>query len=143
MLDAAKRKLNEILAEYRERIDELRAVTVENDLAETASQTEGRRDADIELMNSIGEKMEQVRRDMDTLEQVDPSIVHEQVQFGSLVKTDQRNFLIAASIEDFDADGTEYLGLSVRSPLYRTLSGHRKGDSVELNNTIYVIETVA
>ncbi|MCB0818625.1 MAG: hypothetical protein KDB77_14025, partial [Flavobacteriales bacterium] len=90
VLEAARTKLNEHLTEYNERIAELRAVTVENELAETASQTEGRRDADIELMNSIGEQLAQVKRELDSLDQVDlTDAPHDTVRYGSVVVTDR------------------------------------------------------
>lgn len=142
VIDGAKRRLSGILAEYRERIEDLRAVTLENDLAETASQTEGRRDADIELMNTMGEKLEQVQRDLETLDQVEPQESHEEVRFGSVVHTDQRDLLVAVGVEEFDVDGRAYLGLSMRAPLYQAISGRRAGETVSFNGIDYTINEV-
>lgn len=143
VLDAAREKLNEHLTEYNERIAELRAVTVDNDLAETASQTEGRRDADIELMNSIGEQLELVKRELDTLDQVDVSDApHDSVRFGSVVLTDRHHLLIATSIDGFEVDGQEYLGLSTRAPLFMALNGRKEGDSVEVNGNTFLVKEI-
>ncbi|MEZ4760372.1 MAG: hypothetical protein R2810_11340 [Flavobacteriales bacterium] len=143
VLEAARTKLNEHLAEYNERIAELRAVTVENELAETASQTEGRRDADIELMNSIGEQLAQVKRELDGLDQVDlTDAPHDTVRYGSVVVTDRHHLLIATSIDGFDVEGEEYLGLSTKAPLYQALNGKKAGETVQVNGNTFTIKQV-
>lgn len=141
VLAAAKRKLEEHMAEYKERINELRAETVENDLPESASQTEGRRDANIELMNSIGEQYEEVQRELDTLAQVDGEPCAD-VRFGAVVHTNLRNLLIATSVDEFKAAGRSYLGLSAQAPLFLTMKGKKVGDILSYNDMTYTIEDI-
>ena len=142
ILEAARRKLRENLAEYHERIDELKSVTINNELAETASQTEGRRDADIELMDTIIEKSDQMKHDLEALEKLDAAEVLQTVQFGSVVITDQRAFLVAISVEEFEVDGINVLGLSTKAPLYLAMKGMRAGDQVGVNGVTYTIKAV-
>ena len=139
---AALRKLNEHLAEYRERMDDLRSVTVDTEMAETASQTEGRRDADIELMNTIGGKIQQVQHEMELLDQVDTEALVDTVQFGSVVVTDKHHLLIATSVDEFEVNGTSYLGLSTRSPLYQALAGKKAGEAGEVNGVKHSVVSV-
>lgn len=142
VIDGARRRLQEAIAEHRERLEDLRSVTMENDLAESASQSEGRRGADVELMNGLGEQLEQLERDMALLGQVEAGAIHEVVSFGSVVHTDRRDLLIATSVEEFEAAGRTYLGLSVRAPLYQALSGKRVGEQATVNGIIYTIRDI-
>jgi hypothetical protein len=93
-------------------------------------------------MNSLGERIEGVLRDIALLETIDPASHHDRVQFGSVVHTSERDLLVATSIEEFKAGGRSYLGLSPRVPLFQRLNGARAGDRVEFNRIAYVIEEV-
>jgi transcription elongation GreA/GreB family factor len=142
VLRAAIDHLRTMESELRERITDLKAVTIGDENAESASQTESHRGSDIDLMNSLGERIEHVLRDIALLETIDPATHHEQVQFGSVVHTDDRNFLVATSIDEFKAGGRTYLGLSPRVPLVQHLNGARTGQTVEFNRVKYAIEEV-
>lgn len=142
VIDGARLRLQEAIAEHRERLEDLRSVTMEADLSETASQSEGRREADVELMNGLGDQLEHLERDMALLGQVDAGTLHEAVSFGSVVHTDRRDLLIATSVEEFEAAGRTYLGLSVRAPLYQALSGKRVGEQATVNGVTYIIRDI-
>lgn len=142
VLRAAIEHLRGLGTELRERIDELKAVTIGDDNAESASQTESLHGSDVDVMNGLAQQIEQVQRDIALLEGIDPAERHESVRFGSLVRTDRRDLLVATGIEQFEAGGRSYLGLSPRAPLFRILSGKRKGDQVEFNHVTYKIEEV-
>lgn len=139
---AAIDHLREMERELRERITELRSVTIGDDNAESASQTESLHGSDIDVMNSLGEQIEHILRDIVLLEGIDPAERHESVRFGSLVRTDQRDLLVSTGIEEFKAGGRSYLGLSPRAPLFQKLNGARKGDTVQFNNVTYKVEEV-
>lgn len=142
VLRAAIDHLRGMESELRERIDELKAVTFGDDNAESASQTESLHGSDVEVMNGLGQQIEQIHRDIALLEGIDPAERHEAVRFGSLVRTDRRDLLISTGIEEFKAGGRSYLGLSARAPLFQQLLGKRKGDEVKFNNVTYRIEDV-
>jgi len=142
VLRAAIEHLRGLGTELRERIDELKAVTIGDDNAESASQTESLHGSDVDVMNGLAQQIEQVQRDIALLEGIDPAERHQAVRFGSLVRTDQRDLLVSTGIEQFEADGRSYLGLSPRAPLFQVLNGKRKGDRVEFNHVTYRIEEV-
>lgn len=142
VLRAAIDHLRGMESELRERIDELKAVTFGDDNAESASQTESLHGSDVEVMNGLGQQIEQIHRDIALLEGIDPAERHEAVRFGSLVRTDRRDLLISTGIEEFKTGGRSYLGLSTRAPLFQQLLGKRKGDEVKFNNVTYRIEDV-
>lgn len=142
VLKAARSKLDTTLVELRDRIAELKSVTIGDDNAESASQTESTRGGDLELMNSLSEQLDHVKHDMEQLELMDPSVKLDVVQYGAVVHTDQRNFLIAASLEEFDAGGKYYLGVSTKAPLIQALMGSSVGENVDFNGTTYTIQDI-
>lgn len=139
VLKAARTRLEGTAAELKERIADLRSVTIGNDDSESASQRESTRGSDLELMNSLGEQYDHIQRDLEQLEGIDPAVKLDLVQYGSVVHTDRRNFLIATSLEEFNAGGKEYLGVSTKAPLIQALSGRSPGDTVEFNGVTYTI----
>jgi transcription elongation GreA/GreB family factor len=142
VLKAARTRLEATASELRTRIDELKAVTIGDDNAESASQTESTRGGDVELMNSLGEQYEHILKDLEQLDLIDPAAKLDVVQYGAVVHTDQRNFLIAASLEEFDAGGKRYLGVSTKAPLIQALTGKAVGDRVTFNGTTYTIQDI-
>ena len=142
VLKAARTRLEATASELRTRIDELKAVTIGDDNAESASQTESTRGGDVELMNSLGEQYEHIQKDLEQLQHIEPAVKLDIVQYGALVHTDQRNFLVAASLEEFDAGGKWYLGVSTKAPLIQTMTGKGVGESVSFNGTTYTIQDI-
>lgn len=139
---AAIDHLRKVETELRERVNELKSVTIGDDNAESASQTESTHGSDVEVMNGLTGQIENILRDILLLESLDPAERHDTVRFGSLVRTDKRDLLVATGIEEFKAGGSSYLGLSPRAPLFQRLQGAAKGDSVSFNNVTYRIEDV-
>ena len=142
VLRAAIGRLRDMEQELRERVNELKAVTIGDDNAESASQTESTHGSDVEVMNGLGEQIAHVLQDIALLESIDPAERHDSVRFGSLVRTDRRDFLISTGIEEFKVDGGGYLGLSPRAPLFQKLSGSKAGDAVEFNGVRYIVKEV-
>lgn len=142
VLKAARTRLEATADELRTRIDELKSVTIGDDNAESASQTESTRGSDVELMNSLGEQLDHIQRDLEQLTKIDPAVKLDMVQYGALVHTDQRNFLVAASLEEFDAGGKWYLGVSTKAPLIQALMGKAVGASVVFNGTTYLVQDI-
>ncbi len=142
VLKAAHTKLNDTTNELRDRIAELRSVTIGDDNAESASQTESTHGGDVELMNSLGDQLDHIQKDLEQLGMIDPTVKLDIVQYGAVVHTDRRNFLIATGLEEFDAGGKLYLGVSTKAPLIQALMGKGPGDSMEFNGITYTIQDI-
>jgi len=142
VLKAARTRMEATASELRDRINELKAVTIGDDNAESASQTESTRGGDVELMNSLGEQLDHLQNDLDQLALIDPSVKLDIVQYGAVVHTDQRNFLLAASLEEFDAGGKFYLGVSIKAPLINELIGRSIGEQVTFNGVTYTVQDI-
>lgn len=139
VIQAAQRKLESMIADHKDRISDLRSATVRDEVQETASQSERNREADIDLLDRFSEQAERLEHERDLLGRLDPKSPLDSVQVGAVVWTDQRNFLVGPSLEEFDCEGLSYLGLSIQAPLYKALEGRRKGDQVTFQGVSYAL----
>ncbi|MBK7945013.1 MAG: hypothetical protein IPJ85_06765 [Flavobacteriales bacterium] len=139
VLKAARTRLENTAAELKARIEELKAVTIGDMNAESASQTESTRGSDVDLMNSLGAQYEHVLQDIDRIGIVAPHALMDTVQFGAVVHTDQRNLLIGFSLEEFDAMGKRYLGVTPKAPLVQALYGRKSGETAQVNGVTYAV----
>ena len=142
VLKAARTHLDNTAAELRERISELRAVTIGDENAESASQTESTRGSDVELMNSLGEQLVHVQQELERMKAVEEAGPMNTVQYGAVVHTDQRHFLIATSIDEFDAGGFRYLGVTPKAPVIQALYGKKVGEQATINGVTYAITSI-
>lgn len=142
VLKAARTHLENSAAEMRERISELKAVTIGDENAESASQTESTRGSDVELMNSLGEQLMHVQQELERMKAVEEAGPMNTVQYGAVVHTDQRNFLIATSIDEFDAGGFRYLGVTPKAPVIQALYGKKVGEQATINGVTYAITSI-
>ncbi len=142
VLKAVRTRLENTAAEMKARIQELKAVTIGDDNAESASQTESTRGSDVDLMNSLGAQLDHVLQDIDRIGIIAPDAPMDTVQFGAVVHTDQRNLLIGFSLEEFDAGGKRYLGVTPKAPLVQALYGRKAGESAQVNGIAYTVQEI-
>ena len=133
----AERELISMIDSHKDRINDLRSATIMDELHETASQSEMTRVADIELLDRFGDRLERLESQLSGLRCSDPHAQMDTVEVGAVVSTDQRNFIIGPSIEEFEADGRTFQGLTSEAPMFAALRGKRKGDHVVFGGTTY------
>lgn len=131
--EAGIRAQEAIIADFRGRIDELRA---------TGEQyADEQHDAGAHSMNQSGEEQAELmaeqllmlEEEMARLRRIQPDEVHDTVHLGSVVITELQRFFVSVSIERFKVDGVEYFGISTKAPVYHAMEGKRKGESFVLN----------
>lgn len=93
-------------------------------------------------ISRIADELNFAVSEMDLLNRINTGSLHDEVNFGSVVVTDKSTFFISVSIEDFEANGQEIIGISTETPLYAVMKGLKKGDSFSYNQTTYHIEDV-
>ena len=76
------------------------------------------------------------------LERIDASAIHTQIGLGTLVKTDKTTFLLAAGLGKVDFEGTTYFVVSTKAPIAAQFLGKSAGDKVNMNGTVYDIQSV-
>ena len=142
ILAAGLAKMEEVVSDFQSRVDELKTETTEGASEESASQTEARKDADLEMLENLNNQLSFARQELDTLRSIDPKLTHEKVEFGSVVITDKRNLFVSTGIEDFSCDGKDYFGLSTQAPLFKNMAGSAAGDKVSFHGIEYQIQEV-
>ncbi|MBW3546429.1 MAG: 3-oxoacyl-ACP synthase [Bacteroidetes bacterium] len=123
------------------------------DAAQAAANNEGKSSAGDKY--ETGRAMMQLERDQharllaeglklrQVLDHLDPSLLHDQVRLGSLVKTSGGNFYVSISLGKLTLDGTDYIAISPITPLGKVLLGLKEGSSTFLSNQkIQVLEVV-
>lgn len=66
----------------------------------------------------------------------------DRVAFGSLVKTDQGEYLIAIGLGPIRTEGGNFFAISINSPIGQVLLGKVVGEVVEFNGRKIVIERI-
>lgn len=95
---------------------------------------------DVELLTTQMNLAKQELADLIRLR--DTVSVHTHVAPGSIVQTNVRTFLVSASIEQFRVNNSLFHGVSVDSPIYKTMMGLKAGDAFKLGTTKYHVAKV-
>lgn len=76
------------------------------------------------------------------LAKIDPAIRPVKIVNGSLVKTNKGYFFLSVALGKIVADEVTVIALSPQSPLGIKLMGLKENDSVIMNGTSYIIESI-
>jgi transcription elongation GreA/GreB family factor len=76
------------------------------------------------------------------LARIDPSKIHTQVEFGSLVICNQGNYFLSVAFGKVHVQSTDYFCLSMVSPIGQALSGGKVGEQVLFNGKTILIEAI-
>lgn len=76
------------------------------------------------------------------LNQVDTSIIHKTIHLGSLIKTNNATFFIAASLGKVSVNNNDIFVISTSSPIGKQLIGLKATDKFAFNERKYLIEAV-
>jgi transcription elongation GreA/GreB family factor len=76
------------------------------------------------------------------LNQLNPNIVHDRAETGSLVITNDGNFYIAISAGKIIFNGEVYFAISPASPVGLLLIGRKKGEEFRLKDKHYQIKMI-
>lgn len=141
MLHAGIEKHQSVIDDFTRSIKTLMAseIVVNEDTVDMSQQ--GLNSEIIQKANNLADQLVFANEEMKQLYNLLPTItyIHETVQPGSVVVTDQETFFVSVSIERFKVEDIEVFGLSTQSPLYQTMQGKKKDDSFSYNNKTYKI----
>jgi hypothetical protein len=105
----------------------------------SSSQKEERTAGKVDLLHSYERELTFSKMEMSSLQNLDPSIVNTKVEPGAVVMTNLLNFYISIPIDKIEIDGTTYVGISVKAPIYAVMRDKKKGDEFAFNETEYKI----
>lgn len=145
MLEASIKKHQTVIDDFATRIKELKEE--EGSLGYETYNSMARRPYNEQVMpemDAINRQLQFANEEMDLLYRLQNSgdIMRDEVNVGAAVKTDKGTFFVSASIEQFNVDGEEIMGLSTKSPLFQAMQGKKAGDSFTHNDTTYLIREV-
>jgi len=97
-----------------------------------------------ENMDSFREEMQNKREvfsrqfqiassDLQILRRVDTFKAESAVQFGSVVITENQRLFVTVSLGKIQLDEQDYFAISMQTPLFKVLSGKKKGESASFN----------
>jgi vacuolar-type H+-ATPase subunit D/Vma8 len=144
ILQAAKRKQEQIISDFRQRIKDAMATEGNVNEEEYDNHHQSFKAGILAEVNLLNNELEFVNRELEQIMRIEnfKDTVHEFVEFGSVVRTDRSTFFVSASIEEFEADGETVFGLSIDSPLYHVMKGKRVGESFSYRTYTYVITEI-
>jgi len=88
------------------------------------------------------EQLKEIVAQKAALEKIDPKIVAAVILTGSLIKTNRGYFFMSVALGKAVVNDITVIAVSPQSPLGKKLMGLSVGDSTEVNNTIYNIESI-
>ena len=95
----------------------------------------------VQNSDRLAEQLNFANEEMKLLYDMAPTIesTNNTIQRGCVVVTDKEIFFVSVSIERFQVDGIKVFGLSTESPLFKIMSGKKKGDRFSYKNKSYKI----
>jgi hypothetical protein len=91
----------------------------------------------------MNHKLAEIFQQKSVLDQIDGCTIHKVIGVGSLVQTNHLLVFISAALPKIEVGGQAVFAVSPFSPLGSQLIGKRLGEQLKVNNTNYVIETIA
>jgi hypothetical protein len=76
---------------------------------------------------------------LNTLHKINAGKENDLILPGSVVITDIQNIFVAVSIGNIKSSGKDFFAVSTLSPIYKAMSGKRKGDSFSFRDKTYKI----
>jgi hypothetical protein len=87
-------------------------------------------------------QLQEVIKQKDALEKINPAVTAIKIVNGSLVKTNRGYLFLSVASGKAVVDGTVVVALSPQSPLGTKLMGLTVGDMAEVNGNKYVVESI-
>jgi transcription elongation GreA/GreB family factor len=87
-------------------------------------------------------QLQEVIKQKDALEKINPAVTAIKIVNGSLVKTNRGYLFLSVASGKAVVDGTVVIALSPQSPLGTKLMGLTIGDMAEVNGNKYVVESI-
>jgi len=130
----------EIIDDFRTGIRELEQSIGSSGEAQMDNARIGANNEIKERAHLLGKQLNMVEEEMLLLRTILPNApLHQEVHVGSVVITEHLNFFVSVSIEEFEAAGVKYYGMSTKAPIYEKMKGKKIGETFEYNGKSYYI----
>lgn len=137
-----RQELNEKLNRLQESFDELKkALNSETKSTAGDKHETGRAMAQLE-QEKLSSQLNQLLTLKNALSKVDPNEIHREVQYGSLVKTNNGYFFFSIGLGKIIVEDQNVFCITATSPLGQKLLGKKISDSFFLNREINILDLV-
>lgn len=138
LIDRKKREFQELAAFQEKQLDSINESkdNESHDMIESPIEQEMR---EVRVENKT---IDRLREEVNYLDGFDSFRARETVEVGTVVKTNQGNFIVAVPETTFTVGEETYQGISSKSPLFQEMQGKKAGDEMKFNGQEYKIELV-
>ncbi len=91
---------------------------------------------------NIRKQLEEALAQLTFLQKLDSKIITKKITNGSLVKTNKGYFYVSVALGKALVEDIQIIALSALSPLGKNLLGLKVGEQIQLNEQVYIIESV-
>lgn len=135
-------RLDAQIAAIRQSINDAHTAGLEETKSSAGDKYEtGRAMMHLEI-EKLSTQLAEAEKQKAALLQLNPAVVSDKVQNGSLVITSQGNYYLSVSAGSFLIEGQKFITLSVASPLGSKLLGLTKGSTVNWNGKLIEVVDV-
>jgi len=140
VLEKARVRQQEIIADFRTRINDLLGSEVNRNEGQFDHNQQSLDESGTEVVDRLATQLNLAEEEYDRLNLMRvENRTHDHVALGSIVKTDKRIFYPSVSIERFETDGQTLYGISEKAPLYQAMKGKRAGETFRYRDEEYKI----
>ena len=90
----------------------------------------------------LSKSLTQITLLRNALSKVDPNETHDAIQYGSLVHTSNGYFFFSVGLGKIKVEDQDVFCMTATSPLGQKLLGKRKGDHVQMNTKIEILDLI-
>jgi hypothetical protein len=92
--------------------------------------------------DNVRQQLAELMNQSTVLDAIDPVSSMQLIGLGSLVKAGNTYYFLSVALGKMRVEGVDVFALSLQSPLGAKLKGLKKGDSLEMNRRVMVVEEV-
>jgi len=129
LLSECMRMQKEILNTHKTAMQEAQQSAIESDDNAEDSLMDSYREEMQNQRDMYARQLEHAMDDYNTLNQVNPDKLLEEVSFGSVVVTENQKLFICISLGNVKVDTDTYFAVSPAAPLYKAMAGKKAGES--------------
>ncbi len=143
ILETAKARQQEIVTDFKVRIDDINGVEYTTDEDQHDLDQMSANQSNKALIAMLTKEWEFAKNELDFLQKMvvldsplDSAVI------GAIVVTDHKTFYPSVSVENFEVNGESVFGISKNAPLFKEMEGKKVGDTFSFNNYDYSIEDI-
>ncbi len=137
LLDRKQEEFSKISKYQQEQLN-----SINNADLDQSEMIENQRENMMREMRTESQSLDHLKEEINYLEDFQSFTARTEVGPSTLVKTSIGNFVVSVPEHLFEVDGTEYTGITTKSPAYEAMEGSKEGDNLKFNGQEVKIDFV-